>query len=385
MSWVINPAWIEAGKHPHWDVPSADWVNAIYRHLFQNSTFLKLLMNPDKQNTVNQLDAANRRITEIQHNLKPGQTVSPDGACESPNTKPKQPLPAAWLHVESSANGWCIFVRSHPMVSNTTRPDFVFNNVFDCARKVVELLQPGEFQEELEAQTIRKLSDALLIQHGNVARLKEDLELMTAGREQDKTEAIERCESYRRQALTEANRRADAEAKYRTAKDALDLMTARRESDAADLRETVETYQARVNGLVETLKQRDLEILALSRKLESAPIAADEIPIREIRVCVEGKIYTIDELRKKLTESSIEITALKKEGVSTIEAQERVITSLFNRIRELESLSSSYAKRLDEFPREWKRGFDAGRDQTMKYVSDFCKEQTERLNQINQS
>lgn len=144
-----------------------------------------------KQAVVNALDSANQRIDDIQRHL--------DAVKPSPN------LPAAWLHIESANNGWSIFVKDKPRFGANIQPDFVFNNVFDCARKIVNLLDPQKVDTTLESVTIKRLSEALLCRHGDnlaqaskIKELEEALLLMTAGRDQDRAEAKERCDEYQK-------------------------------------------------------------------------------------------------------------------------------------------------------------------------------------------
>jgi hypothetical protein len=253
----INPAWIEAGKGPHCDIPGQDFVDAIYQHIYSNSVFLKLMNtdHPDTRRTASEINAMN------------------DAAKSSPR------LPAAWLRVEATRNGWGIYIDNAG-----GPPQFVFNNVFDCARKIVSLLDPEQVNATLESDSIRRLSEGLLV---------------------------------------EANRRADAEKALRLTRGDLELMTAGRDQDRGEHSESIQEYQEQLRNAcaeIESHKQSADNNRRLRHAAQAAlaDYRASTSFTGETKACVDGKIYTIDDLCKEHSDlkervlyREVEITRLK--------------------------------------------------------------------------
>lgn len=379
-----------------------DWVDEIHRFVFQTSTFLKLM----------------------NHDTTPRQTASEIGgrfaghAC-NPDTKPSPARPAAWLHVETAKNGWSVFVNDRPAFGRNVQPDFVFNDVVDCAQKIVTLLCPDKGEAELRGDEIRKLSDALLRWQGEVWTLKERVEslnneivLVAAGRDQDRAEHLETVQTYQARVDTlvkqlhdagDCREKAEADRDHwqRTgqglAKDSVALRAeihtlrtqlAEAQEDAEQWEETAEGWRKDNATATASIRVLNAEIAALNQRLQNSL----SIIGRETHACVDGKVYPIDDLCKAHSELTAEFQKLESElcGVRVDQSVKRsVIESLQNRVEELESISGVYARRLDNFPAaraaEWKRGFDSGRDHTMDLVSRFCKQTCERLAQKDQN
>jgi hypothetical protein len=297
-------------------------------------------MNPEKQNVVNELNAASQRIDEI--------------------SKPKKDLPVARLHVESTKNGWAIFLHYYNGFPVATVPDFVFNNVFDCARKIVNLLCPGKGEEELQTVQIRKLSERLLGAKGD-----NDRPLLVAA-EADR-------DHWRKIA-----------------------------QDNAKLAENRLTY----------IRSLEVEIRAQNKQFQNEPIEIlpEEIKVRDIRACVDGQLFTIDDLCKAHSELKKDVANLRTENrqySEIVDGEIKERTRLTDRLLNLQSEIDRLNRVLKETWKnheakcaEWnevcnegirkievgyKNGFDAGVERVMKYVSGFCKETAERIARPNQN
>jgi hypothetical protein len=225
-------------------------------------------------------------------------------------SKPKQDLPAAWLHVEAANNGWSIYVSKRPMYGARSEPDFVFNSVFDCARKVATLLAPDlAIDCTLESEAIRRHSEGLLVEASRRAEAESKLrdaehalELMTAGRDQDRVEAKERCDEYQKriEAVTSAHGQTLVNSFTECEQLKTELAGARARSHAAQL------ALADLRG--ETFPQ-SLDVIRLTRELECATKQRDAA--REIaETNRRGKIEAENALRN----AQIDAPGLRKEN-----------------------------------------------------------------------
>lgn len=335
----------------------------IEEQLSKKSPFQQLInpMNENKQSVVNEMDAASQRIDEI--------------------SKPKKDLPAAWLQVEAANNGWIIYFRDRPGYGHSVQPDFVFNNVFDCARKIVNLLCPDKGEEELQAVQLRKLSERLMGAHGDNIRqggeirdLQHALDLMTAGRDQDRAESGERI-----QELLATQR--DHEEKIAAMDSGFKAGVARLKQQRNDARAEVHALRRQITDLKATMEIRSVPTMAV----------------------VDGKVFTIDNLCKEYSAARMELAGVRKtnaylhnRGQELIKQREdtsahwrettqglgreivELRTCLVHRNTEVEQLKAAAQG-------EWKRGFDAGVERVMKYVSGFCKDAAERIARFNQN
>lgn len=269
---------------PRGDLPNTDWIDAIYFALYTNSAFLKLMNtdHPDSRRTASEINAQQQQRVIA-------------GAYQHADKKEPARLPAAWLHVEAANNGWSIFVKARPGFGNVcvTQPDFVFNNVFDCARKVADLLQPTGSESRTESDLIAQLAQQGLVDGGTISGLREDLikvqaalELMTAGRDQDRTEYQEVITRYQGRLETQEQTIKGYQAE-----------TDRLKQQRNEARAQVHEIQSQIAQLRQETFPQSLDVVRLTRELECACKQRDEMREHADRNRA-GRVRAENELRQ---------------------------------------------------------------------------------------
>lgn len=442
--------------------------------------------HPDSRRTASEINELNRQQTAA-HKI-----IGCDiGKCcdESPRK------PAAWLHVEASKNGWSVFVRAHPH-GGTAQPDYVFNNVFDCARKIADLLQPTGCEPRQESDLIAQLAQQGLVDGGTISGLREDLikvqaalELMATGRDDDAREHQEAIKTYQERVeslvaqvngyqggcnrlkqqrnearaeayvartevaqlrsklfpadlqvdelkrqlecackqrdemmehadrnragritaenhirrlqaemLTEANRRAESEAQCADLRDRVEEAIKQRDHAINRWREDNRLAEQRL-ARIRTLES---EISELGKQLQNRRVSVDGFAPMDkgLRACVDGQLYTIDDLCKEHSELKtlatkrrehieellaknagicMDIANLRTENRQYSEVLKGEVADRTRLIKEVQELTTRYSKQAEFVGAQWKLGFDAGCERVMKYVSAFSKEIAESI------
>ena len=275
----------------------------------------------------------------------------------------KQPLPAAWVYVESTANGG-VFRQGSPPRRVQRAAGFRIQRRPRLRPQDRESFCPESGEHDLQAQQIRKISERLLGAHGDNIRqgseikdLENALLLMTAGRDVDRSEhqevvktyqtrvdsLVEQCNQLQAGCTRLKEQRNEARAEIHACqtrivqlrqeafpvdlenvrlKQELQCATKQRDEykEHADRNRTgrvtaeneLRRLQLSAPGValawkdtaderLDQIRRLQEEIRALNNKQANQPmeIQPEEVQISKIRACVDGKYYTLEDLCKE--------------------------------------------------------------------------------------
>ena len=225
------------------------------------------------------------------------------------------PNPAKRLSVEAAKNGWIISrVREGQPPVN-----YVCANAQEGAAVVLQLITTGRVDLSNNSAVAQSVTGeyARALYHAN-----QEVERLRTVLEHRQKEAIDTIAKLKLEVLTEANRRADAEAKLRTAQDTITGLEDRLKTAAT----------AWDQGYGEGQKQID-------RLTTANTLAAHDIAgLRKDAATAHN-----DGFNAAVKAHRLELDKARHDA----EGDKRVINSLTNRVKELETVTSAYAEEID--------------------------------------